>query len=261
MPKFIDIHTNLTANHFKQDLPDVLARMREKDIWVIDAGTSLETSRRAVKLAQDNEDIFATVGIHPNEAGEVFNEKDFEDLVQDSNVVAIGECGLDYYRNDMSRSGERERQFNNLEAQLDFGAKHDKRVFLHCRDAYEDMIDLLASKKKEYRDKLKIHSHFFVGSMDHLKALLELESTVSFTGVVTFSNDYDEAVGYVPGDKIMIETDSPYAAPNPHRGKQNEPQYVELIAEHVANIRGEDPEEFAKKTVENAKIAFSIAVS
>ena len=188
--------------------------------------------------------------------GELFDEKDYEDVIKSTKVVSIGECGLDYFRADEKN---KEVQIKSFERQVEFAVKHNKPLMIHCRDAYDDLIDILKDRKKEYGDKVVGNVHFFAGDVDIARRFLELDFTMSFTGVITFTTDYDEVVRYLPVDKIMSETDAPYVTPLPFRGKRNEPLYVEYVVKQMANIRGADFHTFRSQVIENSLNFFRIS--
>ena len=264
MPAYFDIHSHVSFPEYAADRAEVLARMREKDVWTITVGTNLETSRSAVGFASKNVGIFASIGLHPVDdahSGIVssFDENDFAQLVINPKVVTIGECGLDYGRTDTVTSAEKVLQKKDFEKQIEFAVKYNKPLMLHVRSAHADCLDMLASKKREYGERLRGNSHFFSGSTEIEKKYLELGFSVSFTGVITFTHDYDEAVKYAPFDMIMSETDAPYVAPVPFRGKRNEPIYVEEVVKKMAQIKGKTVTEMQEIVVQNALRIFSIS--
>lgn len=254
MPRYIDVHSHLQFSQYDVDRKDVLARMREHDVWTITVGTDCESSRKAVAFAKESDGLYATVGLHPNSAeGEQFDKGVFEEMIRDTNVVAIGECGLDYYRTDPHDERIKKRQREQFEAQVAFSIAHDKPLMLHCRpsrgtmDAYEDVIAIVRGFPHA-----RGNVHFFVGDTSVAKEFLELGFTISFTGVLTFTSDYDDVVRYTPQSSILTETDAPFVAPTPHRGERNEPVYVEETVAAIARIRKEETEDVRAAVVENA---------
>ncbi len=253
--RLFDIHSHLNFPQFDADREEIIARMRTDGIGTITIGTSLETSRQAIALARQHEHVFATIGIHPTDT-EVFDAPAFVELVADPNVVAIGECGLDYYRDQSSETKAHQR--NVFQQQLVFAREHNLPVMIHGRpsagsmDAYEDTIALL----KEY--EVKGNVHFFVGTTAIAQQFLDLGFTLSFDGPITFTHDYDDVVRYVPADALMAETDSPFAAPAPFRGKRADPTMVQYVAERIAEIRGVEQEEMKRQLTENALTAFAL---
>lgn len=274
--KYIDIHCHLDFPDYGEEIGDVLDRMREVGVAGITIGTDLESSKRAVKIAEESEKtwnkIWACIGVHPAHGGvhpadnhaEVWDEEEFEKLVQSPKVVGIGECGLDFFRTkpeDLEK--EKERQGNLFRKQIEFAIKYDKPLMLHCRAAYDETLDIL----REYKDKLKEigeesklrgNSHFFAGTPEQALKYVELGFSCSFTGVITFTHDYDEVIKSLPIDMIMSETDAPFVAPVPYRGKRNEPSFVIEVVKKIAEIRGEDVETVSSAIVHNAERVFGI---
>ncbi|GMU74472.1 MAG: TatD family hydrolase [Candidatus Campbellbacteria bacterium] len=253
---YFDIHSHLNFPEFDSDRDDILARMREEGIGTITVGTGLATSREALQLAALHEHVFATVGIHPTDAEEIFDEAAFDVLANNPKVVAVGECGLDYYRDDAPETKARQKEL--FSAHIAFAKKHDLPLMIHGRasrgsqDAYEDILSTLEGSG------CRGNVHFFAGSPDIARRFLDLGFTLSFDGPITFSRDYDEVIRLVPEDMIMVETDSPFAAPAPYRGRRCDPTMVRHVAEAIADIRGVERESMGKKLVENALRAFKI---
>jgi TatD DNase family protein len=258
--KYIDIHSHLNFPQFDEDRDAIIATMKEEGIATITIGTGLETSQEAVELASKYEHLFATIGIHPTDAEEAFDEVAFEALLGPK-VVAVGECGLDYFRGmrdgGESDKGYKEKQRTLFIQQIDFAQKHRLPLMLHCRaskgtqDAYEEALDILAQHKS-----VKGNFHFFAGNLSVAKRAIENGFSLSFDGPITFTNDYDEVIRFVPDDMIMAETDAPFAAPVPHRGKRNEPTFVISIVKRLAAIRGVDVQDFREQLITNAQKAF-----
>lgn len=258
MPEYFDFHSHIHFAQYDKDRAEVLERMKEKNIWTIVVGTDEKESKGALALAQENDGVFATVGLHPclpagtaaDNTKESFDENFYSQLISNEKVVMVGECGLDYFH-EKEEEG-RKRQRNEFEKQIEFAVAHGKPLMLHIRDAHEDALSLLKSKKKEYGDKLRGNTHFFTEGVNTAKQYYELDFTTSFPGVITFTYDYDETVKYAPKNMILSETDSPYAAPVPHRGKRNEPTFVIEVVKKIAELRGEKIESFKKQLVKNA---------
>jgi len=264
-PEFFDIHSHVQDISFDPDRIDVIKKMEDEKVWSIVVGTDNVSSQQALSLALFFDHLFASVGIHPRDNPmDQFIESYFRDLLEKDKVVAVGECGLDYYRMKDITKEEKDRQKNLFEAQLELAVSVNRPLMIHCRpsqgteDAHEEMIDMLSSKKRTYGDKLWGDIHFFTSSAEIAKRYFEMGFTVSFPGVITFTNDYDNVVKYAPLDMILSETDSPYAAPVPHRGKRNEPVYVKETVKKIAEIRGEDPEHVKNTLVNNAIRVFRL---
>lgn len=259
MPKLFDAHTHLNLAQFDADRDEVARRTLDQDAWFVNVGTDRTTSSSAIDIANAYEKgVYAAIGLHPLHAHEEsFDESVYETLAKEPKVVAIGECGLDYFR-----SEDRELQRETFIRQIELANRVGKPLMLHIRNkpkseesAYRDAAALL----KEYAT-VPGNVHFFAGNIDEAKPFLDMGYSLSFTGVITFASEYDEVLTYVPEDRILSETDAPYVAPVPYRGSRNEPLYVGKVVERIAEIRGDAPEEVARYTVENALKLFKIAV-
>ena len=276
-PKYIDIHSHVNFKAFKEDGDAVIERALNNDTWVINVGSQLSTSKRAIEMAHKyKEGVFAIVGLHPihleesyhddAEIGgdgfmtrvEEFDKEVYRELLKDPKVVGIGECGLDYFH---CKPGTIEKQKKIFREHVALAQETGKALMLHVRNdpknlnlnAYHDVLEIL----KEYPG-VKGDVHFFAGTVTDAKNFNQLGFTVSFTGVITFTHDYDEVVKSVPLHMIMADTDSPYVAPVPYRGKRNEPFYVREIVKKIAEIKGLPENEVAEAIVQNAKRVFGI---
>lgn len=278
-PKYIDIHSHVNFKAFDEDRDAVIRRALDADTWVINVGTQIDTSRKAVEMAHEYEEgVYAIIGLHPihtgasyhdekelgeggiefTSRGEIFNKEKYLELLRDPKVVAVGECGLDYYRCTPETIAKQKEAFIG---QIEIANEIGKPLMLHIRnnpedktyDAYSDSLEIL----KEHA-KVRGDVHFFAGSPEVARAFVEFGFTLSFTGVVTFTHDYDEVIRQTPIEMIMTETDSPYVSPKPYRGKRNEPVYVQEITKKIAEIKGLDPEIVAQIIIANAKRVFKI---
>lgn len=252
--KYIDIHSHLNFPEYDMDREEVIARMKENGVATIVVGTSLKTSRSAVELAQQHDNIFACIGIHPGESGIKWEDGEdvFKELVKHPKVVAIGECGLDYGREGIVDDKQKDFQKILFEAQIDFAVVHDLPIMIHARNTTEDILTILTEKKKTAGDSLRGNAHFFTGSPADAKRYRDLGFSTSFTGVVTFARDYDQTIKSIPLDHIMSETDAPFVTPTPYRGKRNEPSYVIEIVKKIAEIKEIPVDELAKEILKNA---------
>lgn len=273
--KYYDIHGHVNFSAYDADREEVIKRASDAEVGMISIGTQYDTSKAAVELAHKHEHVYATVGVHPihtsasqhdaQEFGENCKgftsrgeEPDFEkyvELAKDPKVVAIGECGLDYYHSDEGSVG---KQIKALEMMIDVANEVNKPLMLHMRNGSGRSAYLDAFQVIKNRAKVKGNLHFFAGSIEEAKPYLELGYTFSFTGVITFARNYDEVIRYLPLDRIMSETDCPYVTPVPHRGKRNEPAYVIKVVEKIAEIREEDVEVVRLQLVRNAERFFGI---
>lgn len=274
---FIDIHSHLHDKAFDEDRDKVLQDMKDYGVCSITVGTDLAMSKDAVALAEKHSNIYATIGLHPaDNVTEEFDKEAFEELLLKSKkIVAIGECGLDYhyietfFKRDTKEKAllhnedqEVIRQRTVFQEQITFACEHNLPLMLHGRprkgtmDAYEDMLDMLENAKKVYGTKLRGNAHFFVGNIDIAKRFVDIGFTMSFSGVITFTHDYDDVVRYLPMTMIQAETDSPYATPVPFRGQRNTPMYVQEIVAKIAVLRRVPLEEVRMQLLENAKRIF-----
>ncbi len=273
MIKLFDSHCHLHLPQFDNDREEVIKKLLTSKIGVINVGTDFEDSKKAVELALKYPKIMrASVGLHPNDVlNSIFNYEAYKALAESGSVVAIGECGLDYFKvkklvSDRTRSLEADyadRQKEIFIKQIELAKELNKPLILHCRpsvgsqDAYEDAIEILKYKSLNISNGNGV-AHFFVGSEETAKKFLDLGFYISFAGPITFAPEYREVVEFVPINRILVETDAPFAAPVPHRGKRNEPSYVELVARQIIQWKNLNFEEVVRQTTENAKKLFNI---
>ena len=247
----IDIHTHLNFPQFAEDREEVIKRAREVGVRMINVGTDLATSREVVALAEKcPSEMWATVGIHPTDIGDI-SWDELEHLAQNKKVVAIGECGLDYFH--VKDVAERQQQAEVFEKQIDMAQRVGKPLMIHCRDAYDDLLAVLKNFPQ-----VTGNVHFFAGDWPTAKKFLALGFTLSFTGAITFASNYDEVIKNLPLESLLIETDCPFVAPVPHRGQRNEPSYVVEVAKRVALLKGISLEEVARVTTATARLRFGL---
>ncbi len=257
---YFDSHSHVQLSEFDVDREEVIQRIEESNMGTVCVGVDQKTSREAVDLAIQNKNIFACVGQHPVDTIEVFDLAFYKDLLLQKKVVAIGECGLDYFRG--ADETEKERQRDLFIKHIDLSLETGKMLMLHVRptkgsmDAYEDALTILEGYQKEHGARLKGNAHFFAGTADIAMRFVSIGFTISFSGVITFAREYDAVVRAVPLDMILSETDAPFAAPVPYRGRRNEPVYVSEVAKKIAEIRGDDPEVVLRAVVQNAQRVF-----
>jgi TatD DNase family protein len=249
----IDTHAHL--DYFDpEDLPHVLSRAQESGVdRIITIGTDLASSRRAVEIATADDSIYAAVGVHPHDVVD-FNKdarRELAMLAENDRVVAIGETGLDYYR----MLSPREAQIAVFGEHIELATRLKLPLIIHCRDAYDDLKSILAAKKPEHAVL-----HCFSGDPADVEVFLDLGCYISFSGTVTFGNapNLREAAALVPWDRLLVETDCPYLTPHPHRGRRNEPAYVKLVAEKIAEVKGVPFEKVVKETSANADRFFCL---
>lgn len=263
--RYIDIHSHLNLSPLSETKDAVLARMREEGVATITVGTGLETSRAAVLIADQNPGMcFATIGIHPTETANMPREDidaamaAFAELVSSPRVVAIGETGLDYFWEKTDEGKNLQKEVFKMHIAL--AAQSGKPLMLHVRaskgtdDAYYDALEIL--KGENYAGKANFH--FFSGSRECMEKIVEAGYFVSVDGPITFSSDYDEMIRTVPIDRIMAETDAPFAAPAPYRGKTCEPWMVVEVVKRIAEIKGLDAEDVRRQLLENSRNFFRL---
>jgi TatD DNase family protein len=245
----IDTHAHIFDAQFDEDRIDVINRLIEAKIKkAVVVGFSKETNVLALNLAKEHAFLYPTAGLHPSEANEI-NESDIIDLekfINDNKVYAIGECGLDYYWvND-----NKEKQKWLFTEQIKLAIKYDLPLIIHCRDAVGDVYEIL----KEYKGKLRFVMHCYSGSSEMAVEFVKLGGMISLGGPVTFKNAKapKEVAKTVPLDRLLIETDCPYLAPHPNRGKRNEPAYVRLVLNEIAALREIDVVELEEVLDQNS---------
>jgi len=269
--RYIDTHCHLQFKQYAQDREEIIERMKEEGIAVIVVGTDLETSKEAVALAEKYEHLYAAVGMHPNNVRDIVSPSSnegltmskFRELATHQKVVAIGECGLDYFRLEEASDELKNKQKELLQKHIILATELDKPLVIHVRpskgtmDAYADLIEILKEAKKEY-PKLRGDIHFFAGGLAEAELFFALDFTISFTAVITFSRDYDDIIKTVPLANILSETDAPYVAPLERRGERNDPLSVTRVIAKIAEIRGEDIELVRTTILDNARRSFAL---
>ncbi len=279
----VDTHAHLDFPEFAGDVDAVLSRAKEAGVSrIIVIGTTLESSRQAIKFAELYPEVFAVIGIHPTSASK--EREDFSstlrELADHPKVVAIGETGLDYHHlpsslreqeiseatfgaastetieSDLHDDAEIASQSAAFEQQLELAASKSKNVVIHQRDAWDDTLKIL----RPYSPHVRGVFHCFNGSLEQAQEAVELGHYISFTGIVTFKNaaDLRLTAAALPIDRIMVETDAPYLAPVPYRGKRCEPAFVRETAAAIAKIRDLTLESFAAQTTKNAEQFFKL---
>jgi TatD DNase family protein len=258
-PEYIDVHSHLNFPDFNDKRSEIIDGLRVDKILTITVGTGVEDSRTAIALAEKYDHLFATVGIHPTHEWSDDEFAVINHLAEHKKVVAIGECGLDFFRSGAAEEGKM-RQGQAFARHIEIALKHDKPLMIHCRSAYDEAISILSAFKTDHPlgSRLRGNMHFFAGNLEVARKFLDLGFTLSFAGPITFARDYDEVIKNTPLESILSETDSPFAAPVPFRGKQNQPAYVKEIVKKIAEIRGEDLEKVQKTLVLSGIKAFRL---
>lgn len=252
---FFDTHAHYDDDWFDEDREELLSSLPEKGVGlVVNPGTTVDTSRMAIAMAEKYDHIYAAVGIHPENCHD-FTPQHIDalrDLARHPKVVAIGEIGLDYY---WDSNPPKEFQQQVLRSQLALAEEVNLPVILHDRDAHGDILAIV----KEF-PRVRGVFHCYSGSVEDARTIVKLGWMLSFNGAATFKNarKAPEVIAEIPLDKLMIETDAPYLAPVPYRGKRNDSRYVHLVAEKIAQIKGLSADEVERVTWENGKVFFGI---
>ncbi len=276
----IDTHAHVNFSFFKKDADEIIQRTLNEETWMINVGAEYKTSKRALELANKYEKgVYATVGLHPihlfkiqangtdysfNTRAEAFNYDIYEKLAKFEKVVAIGEIGLDYYHIEANNVNlVKKTQRKAFYEQLLLARKLDLPAIIHCRQAHDDMFGCLKSFRREYADLIPKNRpwavmHCFSGDENLAWKYFDLGLIISFTGLITFSAQWDDLIRKVPLEKIMIETDCPFMTPEPFRGKRNEPIFVKYVAQRIAEIKNLSIKKVADITTKNARGFFNI---
>ncbi|MGK7379913.1 TatD family hydrolase [Planococcus sp. 1R117A] len=253
---FIDTHVHLNADQYDEDLNEVIDRALENNVTkMVVIGFDRKTIERAIELAEKHDFIYAVVGWHPVDAIDCTEEdlKWIEELAAHEKVVGIGETGLDYYWD----KSPKEVQQEVFRKQIRLAKKVKLPIIIHNRDATSDVLRIL---KEEEAHEVGGVMHCFGGSVETARESIAMNFMISLGGPVTFKNAKKpkEVAAEIPLDHLMIETDAPYLAPHPYRGKRNEPAYVPLVAAEIARLKGISVEEVARITTRNAEQFFNL---
>ena len=249
----IDSHCHLDYEPLVNNIDQVLLNAKKNNITnLLTIGTSLDSSKKVLEIVSKYPNVYGAIGIHPNSTTgnlESINEI-FLLKKKSKKIIAFGETGLDYF---YKRSDKKDQIFA-FEKHIEFSISEKVPVIIHTRDADDDTISII----KKYYNKTNFLIHCFTGTLDFAKNLLNLNCLISFSGIITFkkSNDLRDVVKYVPLERMLIETDSPYLSPDPFRGKSNEPANVKIVAENVALIKGISLNKVAELTTKNFKNFF-----
>jgi len=267
--QFFDIHAHIHGVEYNATRDQLVTQCSKEGIGIITVGTDYEESEAAVFCAKKYENVFATVGIHPVDKIESFDYERLKVIAKNKKVVAIGECGLDYYwpAHDNWKTGEeyeKYRQKELFEKQIELAVECGLPLMIHGRptrksmDAYEDIVHIIKKYQELHGEKVRGNVHFFAGNIAIAKQFWALGFATSFTGVITFTHDYDEVIKVAPLTMLMVETDSPYATPVPYRGIQNTPLFVPLIYQKIAELKNITIEDIQNQFEKNRKRVFGV---
>ena len=251
-----DSHCHLENGRFESDLPEVMARMKDAGVnRCILAGSDMETSEQIVALTKEHSHVYGVVGIHPHDAKTWTDDcaQHIADWTKEERIVGVGEIGLDYYYD----HSPRDVQKDVFVKQLLLARELDMPAVFHVRDAHGDILDLLRANRSQLPAGVV---HCYSGSVESAREYLDMGFYISFAGPITFKNANKllDVAQYVPLERILVETDSPYLAPVPMRGRRNEPTFVQYVAQTVAQLRGITDEEMAQAAFENTCRLFRI---
>ena len=284
----IDTHCHVHFQAYQQDMDQVIERSLAEGVFMITVGTQSSTSQNGLAVAHKYQGLWASIGLHPNHTCEQefvdvdelpeqakvhtrcesFNIDFYRKLAADPKCVAIGECGLDFYR--IPETADRQeviaKQYQAVRAQFDLAAEMNLPVIIHCREAHQEQIELIREYIKAGKLARRGVVHCFTGTLVEAKSYIDLGFLLSFTGIITFPprkgegviSPLQKVVQELPLEKMMVETDAPYLSPVPRRGERNEPVFVRHILEKVAELRGVAFSEAEQVTDENARRLFKI---
>lgn len=278
----IDTHCHINLANYKEDADEVVKRSLEAGVGMIIVGTDYKSSKKGLELANKyQQGVHAAIGLHPDGLeeriekwsgvekvcpAEEYNAMSYQQLAKFPKVVAVGEIGLDYFRPSedvIEWESSKKKQKKVLWQQLELAVMMKLPVIIHCRQAHDDLITLLTEFKKQYKEMLPSGKpwgviHCFSGTERLAWQYFNLDMCISFTGLITFSQQWDSIIKKMPSDRLLLETDAPFLTPEPYRGKRNEPLLVKYVAERVAAIRGWNVDRVAEMTTDNAKALFKI---
>ncbi len=257
----VDSHAHIEVGLFDKDRDRVMSRARDAGVGaVVNVGSDLRSSQVSIELAQRYGEVYAAVGFHPHNASRMADGDlaKLAELARHPKVVAIGEIGLDFYRN----LSPREAQVQAFKAQLELAERLGLPVIIHSRNAQKEVLNILTDwAGRSKRDKPLGVLHCFSGDVELGEGYIEMGFFLSIAGPVTYPSSHAMGIARdIPLEKLLIETDCPFLTPHPHRGKRNEPSYLSFIAEKIAEIRGISPDVVAERTAENASKLFGLPI-
>lgn len=263
----IDVHCHLNFKSFQKDYDEVIKRAQKAGVEkIINTGTSIQTSQRAIEMAEEYENLYTIVGIHPHHADKIEDNwiDELNSLAKKPKVVAIGEIGMDFYSYRSNGIVDAKTQEEVFEAQIQIAYENKLPLQIHGRHAGKEILEILNSHKNKLMENPGMF-HCFAGNIDYLKKVLELGFYIGFDGNITYAGiapgedtSLSELIEYAPLDRIVTETDAPFLTPEPHRGSRNEPSYVIITGNSIAKIKNSSFDEVNKITTENARKIFKI---
>lgn len=275
--RFIDTHCHVHFNAYKDDMYQVVQQNLDRGVAMVTVGTQSTTSENGIKLAEQFDGVWATIGLHPNHVhaqqfhdtneietiktrSEAFDPSFYEPLVSHPKVVAIGEFGLDYYRIPEGADANQVKadQKAECEKQLAFASAHNKPIVIHCRDAHADMADLLEAEIGRGGISKRGIIHSFTGTKQEADRYIAMGFKLGINGILFFSKELQQVVAATPLESLVLETDAPYLTPPPNRGKRNEPFRVEEVAQLIADLKNITVDEVARQTTANAQAVFGL---
>lgn len=254
---FVDSHCHLTYEPLVDNISTIVNNCKESDVHkLLTIGTNIESSVKCIEISKQYENIYSSIGIHPVEAHNEINKKDqIQKLYRSSNKnIGYGETGLDFYYS----VSEKKSQIDLFESHIKYAIEDNSTVIVHTRDAEDETLSILKEHKKN--SNLRVLIHCFTGSMKFAKSLLDIGCYISFSGIITFKNatDIQDVATYVPLNRILIETDSPYLSPHPLRGKKNSPENVVLVAKKLSELKNLNIDHIGKETTSNFLKLFNL---
>ncbi len=250
----IDSHAHIDMGHYDNDRREVIERAAQTGVGIINMGTDLQASRSSLTLGQENQNIFSAVGFHPHNADQLVGEdrSSIRQLAGEDGVIAIGEIGLDYYRDNSPRPQQQEALQEQIEIALDL----DLPICIHNRSSTDDLLEILRGYSTLPRGVI----HSFFGSPGLAEEFRSLGFSLGISGPITYgeNDQLEKSVQNTPLDDLLIETDSPYLTPEPHRGERNEPSYVKYVAHEIARIKDRTYDEVKSTTTKNAVKLFGL---
>ena len=254
---FVDSHCHLTYEPLVDNISTIVKNCKESDVHkLLTIGTNIESSVKCIEISKQYENIYSSIGIHPAEAHNEISKKDqIQKLYRSSNKnIGYGETGLDFYYS----VSEKKSQIDLFEIHIKYAIEDNSTVIVHTRDAEDETLSILKEHKKN--SNLRVLIHCFTGSMKFAKSLLDIGCYISFSGIITFKNatDIQDVATYVPLNRILIETDSPYLSPHPLRGKKNSPENVVLVAKKLSELKNLNIDHIGKETTSNFLKLFNL---